>query len=102
MRVENNQEIDTVAITSGVAKYSVRIDEASELQCEIQKAYVAATTGRKGPVFLDIAASVLRQEININAPPDQGRPSPADIEVIADEIASKVRLAMVFVNLILC
>ena len=93
MRVENNQEIDTVAIASGVAKYSVRIDEVSELQREIQKAYVAATTGRKGPVFLDIASSVLRQEISADAMSVKENSSPANIGMIADEIAAKVREA---------
>lgn len=90
MRVENNQEIDTVAIASGVAKYAVRIDEASALQREIQNAYTAATTGRKGPVFLDIASSVLRQEISMEAPPVQEESAPTDIGAISDEIAAKL------------
>lgn len=94
MRVENNQEIDTVAIAFGVTKYAVRIDEASELQREIQTAYTAATTGRKGPVFLDIASSVLRQEISVSTMPVQEESPSADIGMIADEIAAKVREAV--------
>lgn len=91
MRVENNQEIDTVAIVSNVTKYAARIDEALELQREIQKAYAAATTGRKGPVFLDIDSSVLRQEISVNATPVQEKSPPSDIGMIADDVAAKVR-----------
>ena len=71
MRVENNQEIDTVALATGITKYAVRIDDAAELQRELQKAYAAAMTGRKGPVFLDIASAMLRQEITPETMPAQ-------------------------------
>lgn len=92
MRVENNQEIDTVAIASSVTKYAVRIDEAEDLQRQLQKAYTAATTGRKGPVFLDIASSVLRQEIETEeVPVVQEKARGENIEKIADEIAAKLR-----------
>lgn len=94
MRVENNQEIDTVAIAASVTKYAVRVDDAAELQHQMQKAYTAATTGRKGPVFLDIASSVLRQEIEpeeITAIREDVQTD--DIEKIADEIVAKLRKA---------
>lgn len=93
MRVENNQEIDTIAIASNVAKYAVRIDCAEELREELQKAYTLATTGRKGPVFLDIASSVLRQEMDTTALSASGVSPAADARGIAEEIAVKVRAA---------
>lgn len=94
MRVENNQEIDTVAIAASVTKYAVRIDEAEDLQRQLQKAYAAATTGRKGPVFLDIASSVLRQEIEPEEiPVVQEKARREDISKIAEEIAAKLRTA---------
>lgn len=93
MRVENNQEIDTAAIAANVAKYAVRIDRAEELQEELQKAYTLATTGRKGPVFLDIASSVLRQEMDTTALSAPGVSPAADTRGIAEEIAVKVRAA---------
>lgn len=93
MRVENNQEINTVAIAAGVTKYAVRIDDAVELQQELQRAYTAATTGRKGPVFLDIASAVLRQEITSEAMPDREGTKAADSGRIAGEIAARLREA---------
>lgn len=94
MRVENNQEIDTTAIAANVTKYAVRIDHAEDLQPELQKAYAIATTGRKGPVFLDISSSVLRQEMGPGkSPAIQKESQSEDDERIADEIAAKLRKA---------
>lgn len=63
MRVLNNQEIDTVGIAKHVTKYAVRIDNVADLQHEVIRAYQHATSGRKGPVFLDICSSVFAQDI---------------------------------------
>lgn len=94
MRVENNQEIDTVSIAVSVTKYAVRIDRVEDLQEELQKAYILATTGRKGPVFLDIASSVLCQEWETVELSDPGMPPVVTAEGIAEEIAAKVRAAV--------
>lgn len=64
MRAEDNQEIDTVSIASNLTKYSVRIDAADDIPKEIEKAYSIAMNGRKGPVFLDILSSILRDEVS--------------------------------------
>lgn len=93
MRVENNQEIDTVALATGITKYAVRIDDAAELQRELQKAYAAAMTGRKGPVFLDIASAMLRQEITPETMPAQEENGTANAGKIAGEIAARLREA---------
>lgn len=63
MRVLNNQEIDTVCMVANVTKRSVRIDKLEDLQREVMTAYHLATTGRKGPVFLDILSSLFSQEV---------------------------------------
>lgn len=93
MRVENNQEIDTVTLASSVTKYAVRIDDAAELQRELRKAYAIAVTGRKGPVLLDIAASVLRQEVATDAMPDRETVQMTDAGEISDGIAARLRNA---------
>lgn len=63
MRVLNNQEIDTVSLVKNVTKKAVRIDRLEELQREIMEAYRQATTGRKGPVFLDIFSGLFGKEV---------------------------------------
>lgn len=63
MRAENNQEIDTVALASGITKYAIRIDRAKDIPTEVARAYEIAMSGRKGPVFLDILSSALQKEV---------------------------------------
>ncbi len=64
MRAEDNQEIDTVALANPITKYSIRIDDADEIPENMKKAFLIATSGRKGPVFLDISAAALKREIS--------------------------------------
>lgn len=70
LRVLNNQEIDTVAIAKSITKLAVRIDSIEELQSEIKIAYREATTGRKGPVFLDIWNTLFSLEVYDRINPD--------------------------------
>lgn len=62
MRVMNNQEIDTVALAKIITKKAARIDDIDELQVEVLDAYRKATSGRKGPVFLDIYNALFLKE----------------------------------------
>ncbi len=64
MRVMDNQEIDTVELAKSITKRAVRIDNIDSLQEEIYKAYLEATTGRKGPVFLDIYNRLFSKEVD--------------------------------------
>lgn len=63
MRVFNNQEIDTVALAKSIAKKALRIDSIDDLQREVIDSYRVATTGRKGPVFLDIYNALFSKEV---------------------------------------
>ncbi len=64
MRVLNNQEINTVDLAKSITKKAVRIDDIDELQEEVVDAYKKATTGRKGPVFLDIYNALFLKEVS--------------------------------------
>lgn len=92
MRVENNQEIDTVTLASSVAKYAVRVDRGEDLPHEVQRAYRMATEGRKGPVFLDISVSALCGEIETEPVVLQIKEY-RKLNDIADDIVSAVRSA---------
>lgn len=69
MRVSENQEIDTCSMVKGIVKFSARIDSPEGFEGVFGEACKAAQTGRKGPVFLDIKASVMRAEIGGNDSP---------------------------------
>lgn len=57
------QETDVVSIYKTATKYSVMIDNPDMIRYELEKAYHIATTGRKGPVLIDICDDVQRAEI---------------------------------------
>lgn len=63
MRVMDDQEMDTVSLVRNITKYAVRIDEESQIEEALATACFEAMRGRKGPVFLDVATSVMRKEI---------------------------------------
>ena len=48
------QEVDTVGITRPVVKHSFLCKKPEDIQVNIQKAFYIASTGRKGPVVVDI------------------------------------------------
>lgn len=60
------QETDVVSIYKSVTKYSVLIDNPQKIKYELEKAFFLATTGRPGPVLLDICDDVQRADINPN------------------------------------
>lgn len=65
VRLTSNQEIDTCAMVQKVTKYAKRIDSATEFPEVIENACYEALNGRKGPVFLDIASSIWKSEVNV-------------------------------------
>jgi acetolactate synthase-1/2/3 large subunit len=52
------QEIDVVEMVRGITKYAVTVMDPAEALFEIQKAVRIATTGRPGPVWVDIPLDV--------------------------------------------
>ena len=48
------QETDMVGISRPVVKHSFMVQEAKDIPCNVKKAFHIATTGRPGPVVIDI------------------------------------------------
>ena len=65
MRIESDQELDSITILSSITKYSARVDTLEGLKFHLKKACFEATTGRKGPVLLDISTAVLSSDMQI-------------------------------------
>ncbi len=63
IRQRGFQETDIVSMVQGCTKYAARVNDASRLKYELDKAFFIANDGRKGPVLLDIAMDVTRAEI---------------------------------------
>ncbi|MDA7473141.1 thiamine pyrophosphate-binding protein [Candidatus Pelagibacter ubique] len=58
------QETDIVSISKPVTKYSYKLKNASEIRYVLEKAYYLATTGRPGPVLIDIPMDLQRVVVN--------------------------------------
>lgn len=55
------QEVDIVGITRSVTKHSVLVNDRDELPRIIKEAFYIATTGRPGPVLVDLPADVMKE-----------------------------------------
>jgi acetolactate synthase-1/2/3 large subunit len=58
LRQLGDQEIDIVRIMSSVTKYAAVVDEPRDVRKHLERALWAATSGRPGPVWLDIPIDV--------------------------------------------
>ena len=58
------QETDIVKISKPITKFSYKLKTASEIKYILEKAYYLATTGRPGPVLIDIPMDLQRELIN--------------------------------------
>lgn len=54
MRAVGDQEFDITKAVGSMCKYAVMIEDTSRIRYELEKAYHLATTGRRGPVWVDI------------------------------------------------
>ncbi|MDB8566197.1 thiamine pyrophosphate-binding protein [Turicibacter sanguinis] len=69
IRQQGFQETDIISIVTPITKYAVLINDERQIRYELEKAYYIATTGKKGPVLLDIPLNIQRAEISVNELP---------------------------------
>ncbi len=58
------QESDIVSMAKPITKYAAMVKNASDIRYELEKAYSIATSGRPGPVLLDIPMDVQRMKVS--------------------------------------
>jgi len=51
-------EVDIIAIVKSITKYAVFLNDPKKVRYHLEKAYYLATTGRPGPVFIDIPVDI--------------------------------------------
>ena len=96
------QECDITGITMGITKHNWLIKSADEIPEVIAEAFYVATTGRPGPVLVDLPKDVAQSQMEWHEPPstaDLDLPGyhpqldgdPAAIAAAADLLASSVR-----------
>ena len=95
IRQSGAQEVDIISIVKPITKYAVTVMDPEKIKYHLQKAYYMATTGRKGPVWLDVPLDVQGTEINENklesfVPPKENKKS-INIEKIINLINASKR-----------
>ena len=63
------QEVDSVGITRPVVKHNFLINDVNDIATVFKKAFYVATTGRPGPVVIDIPKDITAEKIEFNYPP---------------------------------
>ena len=62
------QEVDTVGITRPCVKHNFLVKDITELAATIKKAFFIASSGRPGPVLVDIPKDVTQQKTHFSYP----------------------------------
>ncbi|HMG81441.1 MAG TPA: thiamine pyrophosphate-binding protein [Ferruginibacter sp.] len=60
------QETDIVSIVKSITKYAVKITSVDQVQKVFENAFDIATSGRPGPVLIDIPMDIFRATIEVN------------------------------------
>jgi len=90
VRQMGSQEVDIVSMVDGITKYAVTVMEPETIRFHLEKAWHLATTGRMGPVWLDIPLDV--QAAAIDEPSLEGFSAPGeDAPVPAPDQITEVR-----------
>ena len=99
LRAMGDQEYDIVRSVEPMTKYAVMIEKPEEIRYHLEKAWHLATTGRPGPVWIDIPVNYQGAQIDPEALPaydptedDACLPPPVKQEVIRT-VLEKIRLA---------
>lgn len=85
------QEVDIVSLVTPITKYAVTVLEPDDIKYHLQKALNLATTGRKGPVWLDIPLDV--QGSVVEEGDLRGYDVPAQ-EIETERLAQKAKYAL--------
>src|SRR5205814_4955113 len=94
--MEAFQEIDQVAVFKPVTKFAARIYDAKRIPDVVQTALREATSGRPGPVYLDLPGDILGEKVEEDAItyPAAWKPSPrtlGDPNAVREAIALLAR-----------
>lgn len=62
------QEVDSVGITRPVVKHNFLINDVNDIATVFKKAFYVATTGRPGPVVIDIPKDITAEKVEFKYP----------------------------------
>jgi acetolactate synthase-1/2/3 large subunit len=98
VRQRGPQELDIISIVKSITKYAVTVTDPTTIRYHLEKAVALATSGRKGPVWLDIPLDVQASMIDTDSL--QGF-DPRELETVninPSSLSSKVEEAIRLLN----
>ena len=63
IRQHGTQSLDLAPIVSSITKYFAAVMDPADIRYHMERAYYEATTGRKGPVWIDVPVDVQNKQI---------------------------------------
>jgi len=93
IRQQGFQEMEVVDMVKPITKYAVLVDDAENLRYELGKAMYLATSGRKGPVVIDLPMNISRAEIDPEKLHSFVPPEPPMISVDYNEVITLLESA---------
>lgn len=89
------QEADIVGITTPITKYSYLVKDVRDLARVVHEAFYLATTGRPGPVLIDLPKDITTQTTNFSYPPERDLPGyKSKYEVNAAQVGQAAQAIM--------
>ena len=85
------QEIDTYGLTVPITKHNFLVRSAAELVDVVPEAFRIGTSGRPGPVVIDVPKDVQTESVDIDSYPEPGTATPAP-RITQAEIGDAARL----------
>ena len=62
-----DQEFDIISTVKSMTKYAVMVKDKNEIMFHLQKAYHLATSGRPGPVWIDIPLDIQASQVDLES-----------------------------------
>ncbi|MDD3594278.1 MAG: thiamine pyrophosphate-binding protein [Candidatus Gastranaerophilales bacterium] len=93
LRQLGDQEVDIIGVVKPLVKYAKMVTEPNEIKYHLDKAVYEATTGRMGPVWLDIPMNVQGALIDENELLEFKPPAAQNYDLKIDEVINKLSQA---------
>ncbi len=98
VRQRGPQEVDIVSMVKPITKYAVTVMDPADIRYELEKAVHLATTGRRGPVWVDVpldvqAAQVDPETLRGFTPPAAKDSAAAQLDADAADIIERINAA---------
>ena len=65
LRQKGPQEVDIVSMVKGITKYAAMVMDSADLRYHLEKAFHLATTGRRGPVWIDVPLDIQAGPVDV-------------------------------------